>query len=221
MQQWLTERQPVWSPSPAAIPTAPVNPTTPTQKLKQGMREHASTYMVSMTSHDMECSNDQSGPGPPAVLPLCPRKVNSILAETRTQGKIQSTPEGEGGGRGWMFVRQLTETKEGYLLITGIVGPRQILVTFLVDTGAQISALTIADAISCGDKRSKQKLLVVDTLVNVQPQAVLSVSFRLPEEDNAIRITIVVEDFPLNLLRINVLKGDNGVLVSHYWMCCC
>ena len=75
-----------------------------------------------------------------------------------------------------MFVRQLTETKEGDLLITGIVGPRQTLVTFLVDTGAQISALTTADAISCGIKPSKQKLLMVNALGSVQPQAVASVN---------------------------------------------
>ena len=46
----------------------------------------------------MECSNDQSGPSPPAVLPLSPRKVNSILAKTRT-GVYRKDGEG-------LFIRE-------------------------------------------------------------------------------------------------------------------
>ena len=85
-QQLLTDCRLVRSPPPAANPTAPetMPPSDLQTKSETEMREHASTYILSMMSHDMECYNDRSGPSPLAVLPLSPRKVNSILAETRT-----------------------------------------------------------------------------------------------------------------------------------------
>lgn len=54
--------------------------------------------------------------------------------------------------------------KTGDLLITAITGPKRALVTFLVDTGAQISALTKEDALRCGIVPTKKRYCVLNAL---------------------------------------------------------
>jgi len=49
-----------------------------------------------------------------------------------------------------MFVRQLTYNNKGDLLITVAVGPKRRPVTFLIDTRAQITALSQVEAERCG-----------------------------------------------------------------------
>lgn len=59
-----------------------------------------------------------------------------------------------GGGVGgvWVFLRQLILNEKGDLLITLTSGPNKHTVTFLVDTGAQISVIKQEDAAQCGIK---------------------------------------------------------------------
>ena len=80
MQQWLTEHGNRYTAHPPQSNnlTAPENPA-----MREG-EPRVRLYTLSMTSHGMKYSNDRSGPGPLAVLPLNQRKANSILAKTRT-----------------------------------------------------------------------------------------------------------------------------------------
>jgi len=67
-----------------------------------------------------------------------------------------------------MFVRQLTCSNKGDLLITVAVGPKRRTVTFLVDTGAQISALTRIEAERCGISVPSKSLIVLHALGKTQ-----------------------------------------------------
>ena len=49
-------------------------------------------------------------------------------------------------------------------MITAIVGPKHAPVTLLIDTGAQISALTEEDAQRCGVIPSKRNACVLNVL---------------------------------------------------------
>jgi len=49
-----------------------------------------------------------------------------------------------------MFIKQLICNNKGDLLITVTVGPKMRPVTFLIDTGAQITALRQVEAEQCG-----------------------------------------------------------------------
>lgn len=68
--------------------------------------------------------------------------------------------------------------------------PKNKLLTFLVDTGAQISALTKQDATTWGAVPSKWPLLVVDVLGVSQPVPTTAVSLTLLGEEAAIAITV-------------------------------
>ncbi|MCQ4078517.1 hypothetical protein FK519_27460, partial [Klebsiella pneumoniae] len=106
-----------------------------------------------------------------------------------------------------MYIRQLTMGSRNDLLIAGIVAPRQIPITFGVDTGAQISAIKRRDAAKCGIQPSKKQSLVADAFGNVQRQPSVSVSLRLPGDEKADTVAMVAGEFPLNLLGLGLLTG--------------
>jgi len=106
------------------------------------------------------------GPGPSA-----PPLVDLAGERNREEdgGKLNPPlPQGEGGGGGWMFVRQLTCNNRGDLLITVAVGPKRRPVTFLVDTGAQITALSRVEAERCGISVPSKSLIVLNALGKIQ-----------------------------------------------------
>lgn len=49
-----------------------------------------------------------------------------------------------------MHIHQLTENGQSDLLITVIMGSKQIPITLLVDAGAQVLAIKTKDAVVCG-----------------------------------------------------------------------
>ena len=106
-----------------------------------------------------------------------------------------------------MYIRQLTISHRGDLLVTCFVGPKQVPVTFLVDTGAQISAMKTEDVIRSGVWLSKQHLFVADAFGNVQAQALATVKLRLSGEETTTVVVMVVGPFPLKLLELDVLRG--------------
>lgn len=82
-----------------------------------------------------------------------------------------------------------------------------IPVTFLVDTGARISAIKTEDADCAGVTLSRKKMFVADAMGGVHSQAVATVRLRLPGEEVAQKISMVVGKYPLNLLGLDILKG--------------
>lgn len=109
-----------------------------------------------------------------------------------------------------MHIRKLT-TKGNDLLITCIVEPKLIPVTFLVDTGAQISAIKTEDADSAGVTLSRKKIFVADAMGGVHSQTMATVRLRIPGEEVAQEISMVVGKYPLNLLGLDVLKGRSWI----------
>jgi len=66
-------------------------------------------------------------------------------------GKLIPSHRGsERGGKWWVYLRQLTESHRGDLVITCFVEPKLASITFLVDTGAQISAIKTEGAVQSG-----------------------------------------------------------------------
>ena len=106
-----------------------------------------------------------------------------------------------------MCIRQLAISHRGDLLVTCFVGPKQVPVTFLVDTGAQISAIKTEDVIRSGVWLSKQRLFVADAFGTVQAQALATVKLRLSGEEMTTVVVMVTGPFPLNLLELDVLRG--------------
>ena len=92
-------------------------------------------------------------------------------------------------------------------MITAIVGPKRAPVTFLIDTGAQISALTEEDARRCGVIPSKQNVCVLNALGSTEVMNVAPVRLMLPGEESTVTIYMVVGNIPTNLLGIDALKG--------------
>lgn len=80
---------------------------------------------------------------------------------------------GELADRGWFFIRRLPKNSKGGLLTTTCpIGPHKVPLTFLVDTGAQVSALKVEDASSCGIVPSKKGKFVVGAFGYAQPQKI-------------------------------------------------
>jgi len=67
-----------------------------------------------------------------------------------------------------MFVRKLTYNNKGDLLIMVAAGPKKRPVTFLVDTGEQITALRRVEAERCGISVPSKSLIVSNALGKTQ-----------------------------------------------------
>lgn len=92
-------------------------------------------------------------------------------------------------------------------MITAITGPKRAPVTFLIDTGAQISALTKKDAQRCGIIPTKNPYCVLNALGTTESINVALVKLTLPGEQNQLSINMVIGDIPTNLLGMNALVG--------------
>jgi len=107
-----------------------------------------------------------------------------------------------------MFVRQLTCNNKGDLLITVAVGPKKRPVTFLIDTGAQITALSRVEAERCGiSVPSKSLMTVLNALGKTQKVPMTPVMLWLPREEDPVDTMVAVGPFQMNLLGMDVLKG--------------
>jgi len=106
-----------------------------------------------------------------------------------------------------MFVRQLTCNNKGDLLITVAVGPKRRPVTFLVDTGAQITALSWVEAERCGISVPSKSLIVLNTLGKTQTVPMTPVTLWLPGEEDPVDTMVAVGPFQMNLLGLDVSKG--------------
>ncbi|XP_064356403.1 uncharacterized protein LOC135324313 [Dromaius novaehollandiae] len=131
-----------------------------------------------------------SGQGPPPRPKQHPAPALNMAGgggkfeeDERAVGKLAPrAPQGEGGGGGWMFIRQLTCNNKGDLLITVVVGRRRMPVTFLIDTGAQITALTRSEAERCGISVPSKHLIVLNALGKTQTVPMTLVTLWLPGE---------------------------------------
>ena len=103
-----------------------------------------------------------------------------------------------------MFLRQLILNIKGDLLITVAVGPRRRPVTFLIVTGAQITALMQTEAEQCGVSIPSKNLIVLSALGNTQSMPVTSVTLWLPGEENPVNTMVAIGSFQMNLLGIDV-----------------
>lgn len=88
-----------------------------------------------------------------------------------------------GRGVGWVFVRQLTLNAKGDLLITVAVGLRKRPVTFLINTGAQITALMQTEAEWHSISIPSRNLIVLTALGKMQLMPMASVVLWLPGEE--------------------------------------
>jgi len=143
------------------------------------------------------------GPGP-SVPPL----VNLGREQNREEDGEKPnplTPQGEGESRGWMFIRQLTCSNKGGLLITVAVRPKRRPITFLIDTGAQITALRRVEAEWCGISVPSKRL--INVLGKTQTVPMTPVTLWLPGEEDPVDTMVAVGPFQMNLLGMDVLKG--------------
>lgn len=113
----------------------------------------------------------------------------------------------------------LTKNKTGDITITAITSPKRAPVTFLIDTGAQISALTKKDAQRCGIVPTKNRYCVLSALGTTESMNVALVKLPLPGEENQLSIDGVIGDIPTNLLGMNALarrqwEDSEGLLCS-------
>lgn len=74
--------------------------------------------------------------------------------------------------------------------------PKNKLLTFLVDTGAQISALTKQDATAWGAVPSKGPLLVVNVLGVSQPVTTTAATLMLVGEETTLTATMATGGIP-------------------------
>jgi len=106
-----------------------------------------------------------------------------------------------------MFVRQLTCNNKRDLLITVAVGPKRRPVTFLIDTGAQITALSWVEAERCGISVPSKRLIVSNALGKTQTVPMTPVTLWLPGQEDPVDTMVAVGPFQMNLLGMDVLKG--------------
>ncbi|KAL2310263.1 hypothetical protein Nmel_006513, partial [Mimus melanotis] len=88
-----------------------------------------------------------------------------------------------------------------------IVGPKRAPVTFVVDTGAQISALIRKAAQKCGIVPTKRQCFVVNALGTTEAMDTAVIKILLPGEENLLLIKTTIGDILNDLLGINVLAG--------------
>lgn len=82
---------------------------------------------------------------------------------------MQSILSEPGDGQ-WVYLRRLTENSKGNSLIMFPLGPFKTPVTFLVDTGAQMSALQRDVADNNGIVANKKPIQVTDVFSNSKSQ---------------------------------------------------
>ena len=104
-------------------------------------------------------------------------------------------------------MRRLTESDKGDLLITFPLGPFKTPVTFLVDTGAQISALRQDVADHNGIVADKKQIWVTDVFGTSQPQATARVKCWLPGDETATETIMILGPLPTNILGLDLLQG--------------
>jgi len=164
----------------------------PTKKLEQLVQRWSGREIASV-----------SGPSAPPLV-----EVGGELNREHDGGKLNPPlPQGEGEGGGWMFVRQLTCNNKGDLLITVAVGPKRRPVTFLLDTRAQITALSRIEAKRCGISVPSKSLIVLNALGKTQTVPMTPVTLWLPREEDPVDTMVAVGPFQMNLLGMDILKG--------------
>jgi len=94
-----------------------------------------------------------------------------------------------------MFVRQLTCNNKGHLLIMVVVGPKRRPVTFLVDTGAQITVLSRVEEERCGISVPSKSLIVLNALGKTQIVPMTLVTFWLPGEEDPVDTMVTAGPF--------------------------
>ena len=87
------------------------------------------------------------------------------------------------------------------------VGPKKRPVTFLIDTGAQITALRQTEAEQCGISIPSKCLIVLNALGKSQTVPMTPVTLWLPGEEGPVNTMAAVGPFQMNLLGIDILKG--------------
>ena len=88
-----------------------------------------------------------------------------------------------------------------------VVGPKRRKVTFLIDTGAQITALSQVEAERCGISPPSKRLMVSNALGKTQTVPMTPVTLWLPGEEDPVDTMVAVGPFQMNLLGMDVLKG--------------
>ena len=80
---------------------------------------------------------------------------------------------------------------------------------FLLDTGAQISAIKKEDTDHAGVILSHRKIFVADAMGSVCSQTMATVRLRLPGEEQSQDVPMAVGTLLLNLLGLDMLKGKS------------
>ena len=96
-------------------------------------------------------------------------------------------------------------------MITFPLGPFKTPVTFLVDTGAQISALQTEVAKRNGIIADKKQIWVTDVFGDSKPQPTARVKCWLPGNETATEAMMILGNFPTNILGLDLLKGQAWV----------
>ncbi|XP_064512722.1 uncharacterized protein LOC135415096 [Pseudopipra pipra] len=105
------------------------------------------------------------------VIPSAsPETGLTSLTSSESRNWTYCSPVNKPKNSQWVYEGKLTENNQGDLVITFPLGPFKSLVTFVVDTGAQVSALQTEAAIQCGIKPDKKKIWVTDALGKSRPQ---------------------------------------------------
>ena len=104
------------------------------------------------------------------------------------------------------ILRRLTENGQGDLLVTFPLGPFKMPVTFLIHTGAQMSARWV-DVASCyGIVADKKQIWVTDVFGNSKPQPTARVRCWLPRDTSPVEVTMILGSLPTNILGMDLLK---------------
>jgi len=106
-----------------------------------------------------------------------------------------------------MFVRQLTCNNKRGLLIPVAVEPKRGPVTFLIDSGAQITALSRVEAERCGISGPPRHLIVLNALGKTRTVPVTPVTLWLPGEEDPVDTVVAVGPFQNEPFRHGWFKG--------------
>jgi len=98
-------------------------------------------------------------------------------------------------------------SSKGDLLITVAVGPKRRPVTFLVDTGAQITALSWVKEERHGISVPSKRLIFLNNLGKIQTVPMTPVTLWLLGEEDPMDTMVAVGLFQMKLLGMDVLKG--------------
>ena len=84
-------------------------------------------------------------------------------------------------------------------------------VTFLVDMGAQMSALRADVAYCNGIIADKKQIRVTDIFGSSQPQPTAEVKCWLPGDSSPVEVTMILGPLPTSILGLDLLKGQPWV----------